>query len=80
MFVGKAGAYPRVKHLKDGSLGQAPALPTNIRLGWTIFPATNTLANYEKSILGSFVNSHPVLDSLRMLSNRRLLKSTLFLA
>jgi hypothetical protein len=25
------GAYPIVKHLKDTSLGYAPALPTNIR-------------------------------------------------
>ncbi len=29
-----AGAYPRVEHLKSASLGEALALPTNIRLGW----------------------------------------------
>jgi hypothetical protein len=27
-------AYPKVEHLKVASLGQALALPTNIRLGW----------------------------------------------
>ncbi len=39
MFAGKAGAYPRVEHLKG-------ALPTNIRLGWKGLPGTNTLAYY----------------------------------
>jgi len=46
MFVGKAGAYPRLEHLKGASLGKALALPANIRLG---LPGTNTLAYNENS-------------------------------
>ncbi len=49
MFAGKPGAYPRVDHLKDVSLGQAPALPVNTRLFWKGLPGTNTLAYYENS-------------------------------
>jgi hypothetical protein len=41
MFESKAGAYPRVEHLKGASLG-----PANIRLGWRGLPETNTLAYY----------------------------------
>ncbi len=40
----RPGAYPRMEHLKGALLGQTPALPTNIRLGWKYLPATNTLA------------------------------------
>jgi len=40
----RPGAYPRVD-----SLGQAPALRTNIRLGWKGLPGPNALAYYEKS-------------------------------
>jgi hypothetical protein len=47
MFVGKAMANLRLEHLKGASLGYAPALPTNIRLGWRSLPGTNTLAYYE---------------------------------
>jgi hypothetical protein len=47
----RPGAYPRVEHLKGASLGWAPALLANIRLGWKGFPGTNTLAYYEKSKL-----------------------------
>jgi hypothetical protein len=47
MFAGKAGAYPRMEHLKGGSLGEAAALLTNIRLGWKALPETNSLAYYE---------------------------------
>jgi hypothetical protein len=36
-----------MEHLKGASLGQALALPANIRLGWKGFPGTNTLAYYE---------------------------------
>jgi hypothetical protein len=43
----RPGAYPRVEHLKDASLGKALALLTNIRLGWIGFPGTNTLAYYK---------------------------------
>ncbi len=46
MFVGKAGAYPRLEHLKGASLGKTPALPANIRLG---LPGINTLAYNENS-------------------------------
>ncbi len=49
MIAGKAGAYPRVEHLEDASLGWAPALPAIIRLGWKGLPETNTLAYYESS-------------------------------
>jgi hypothetical protein len=44
MFVGKAGAYPSVEKLKCTSLGH---FPTNIGLGWTGLPETNTLAYYK---------------------------------
>ncbi len=48
MFVRVApGAHPRVEHLKGASLGQAPALTTNITLGWKGLPGTNTLAYSE---------------------------------
>jgi hypothetical protein len=36
-----------VEHLKGASLGQALALPANIRLGWKGLPGTNTLAYYK---------------------------------
>jgi hypothetical protein len=42
--------YSRVKHLKGTSLGLAPALPENTRLGWKGLPGKNT------SLLGKFVN------------------------
>jgi hypothetical protein len=42
-------AYPRVEHLKGASLGQAPALPANIRLGWKGLSRTNTLSYFEYS-------------------------------
>jgi len=45
----RPGAYLRVEHLKVAPLGLAPALPTNIRLGWKGLPGTNALAYYEKS-------------------------------
>ncbi len=47
MFVGKAGAHPRVENLKGASLWLAAALFTNIRLDWKGLPGTNTLAYYE---------------------------------
>jgi hypothetical protein len=47
----RSWAYPRVEHLKGASLGYAPALPTNIRLGWNGLPGTNTLAYYGKAQL-----------------------------
>jgi hypothetical protein len=42
------GAYPRLEHLEGSPLGQAPVLPTNIRLGWKGMPETNALANYKR--------------------------------
>jgi len=47
----KPRAYPRVEHLKVASLGQALALPANIRRNWKSLSGTNVLAYYE--------NSHP---------------------
>jgi hypothetical protein len=37
----RRGAYPRVEHLEGPLIGQAPALPTYIRLGWKGLPGTN---------------------------------------
>jgi hypothetical protein len=47
MFVGEPGDQPKVEHLKGASLGYAPALSANIRLGLKGLPQTNTLAYYE---------------------------------
>jgi hypothetical protein len=41
--------YPKVKYLKGAQFDQAPALLTNISLGCTGLPGTNTLAYYENS-------------------------------
>jgi hypothetical protein len=49
MLAGKAGACPRVKHLKGASLGQALAFPRNITISWKGFAGTNALAYWEKS-------------------------------
>ncbi len=48
MFVGEARSLPRVEHLKGDSLGLAPALTANNRLGWKGLPGTNALAYCEK--------------------------------
>ncbi len=53
-----------MEHLKSASLGQALALPTNIRLGWKGSAGTNALAYHEKSELTavkSFITLAPVL-------------------
>ncbi len=47
MIVGKV-RNNRVEHLKDATLGQAPALIANVRLGWKGLPGTNTLAYYNE--------------------------------
>jgi hypothetical protein len=47
MFEDETGAYPGEENLKGASFGTAPALPTNIRLGWKGISETNILA-YEK--------------------------------
>jgi hypothetical protein len=45
MFVGKAGAYPKVKHLKSAPLqSRLLALRANIRLGWKDLLGANALA------------------------------------
>ncbi len=36
------GAHPRAEYLQGALLGQAPALPTNIRLGWRSTTVANT--------------------------------------
>ncbi len=38
-----------MEHLEGSSIGQAPVLPTNIRLSWKGLPGTNTLSYYEHS-------------------------------
>jgi hypothetical protein len=38
----RPGAYHRKEPLKSSLIGQAPALPTNIRQGWKGLPGTNT--------------------------------------
>jgi hypothetical protein len=43
----RPGAYPKAEHLKGSSIGQAPALPTNIRLGWRVLQVTNTITYCE---------------------------------
>ncbi len=48
-FVGRAGAYPRVEHLREALLGQTQVSSTNIRLGWKSLPRTNALAYDENS-------------------------------
>jgi len=45
----RQGAYPIAEHMKDSSVGLAPALPTNIKLGWKGLPGANTLAYYKNS-------------------------------
>ncbi len=47
LSVCKPRAYPMVEHSKGASLGKAPSLPANIRLGWNGLPGINTLAYYE---------------------------------
>ncbi len=42
----RPGAYPRIKHPKGATPGQAPALLVNIRLGCSNFRMTNTLAYF----------------------------------
>ncbi len=48
LFVDKASSLP---YLKVSSIGQAPAIPTNIMLGWKGLPEANDLAYYENSEL-----------------------------
>jgi len=64
------GAYPRVEHLKSASLGQAPASPANIRLGWKSLSGTNSLAYYENSLITA-VKSFVILDTERLLTAKR---------
>jgi hypothetical protein len=62
MFVGRPGAYYRVDHLRDSSIGKALALLTMIRLGWNFQPGTNTLDYYkylEKNVHKKFYKLWP---------------------
>ncbi len=49
-------AYPRVVHLKVSSIGQTPALPTNIRIGWKL---TSLLRRFVKYGRKKFYNLGP---------------------
>ncbi len=73
----RPGTYPRVGHQKGKGalLGQTPALPTNIRLGWKDFPGTNTLAYYENPLitgLKSFITLVPVPKVTKLFYGRNL--------
>ncbi len=61
MLTGKAGAYPKVEHLRGAALlGRLLALPTNIGLGWECPPGTDlleTFINYGRKILYNIVPS-----------------------
>jgi hypothetical protein len=46
MFVGEARS---LAYTGGDSLGQAAALPANLRLGWKGLPGTNALVYNEKS-------------------------------
>jgi len=47
LFV-RPGTYPRIEHFKSASLGEAPALPLNMRSGLKVgLPGTNTFVNYD---------------------------------
>ncbi len=49
MFVSKAGNYLSEAPFKCYTLGSAPCLTQNIRLGWKILPGKNTRAYYKNS-------------------------------
>jgi hypothetical protein len=62
MFVGKARSLLLSRKLEDASLGQAPALHINIRLGWKGLPGTNTVAyseNLQITAVKSFIVQAP---------------------
>jgi len=63
-----------LEHLSGASLWEAPALFSNIKLGWKVLAGTNDLAYYEKALLNavkSFVTLTPgcliilVMDRVR---------------
>jgi len=69
MFEDKAGAYPRVEHLKSASFSQAPALPPNMRLGYKGLPGTNTLTYYENPYITdikSFITLGPGVIAIKL--------------
>jgi hypothetical protein len=69
MIANKADAYPRVELLKGASLGQAPALPANIRLGWKNLPGTNALAYYQNSqitAVKSLITLSPLVNVIKL--------------
>jgi hypothetical protein len=58
-----------VKYLKGALLDQAPALLTNLRLGWRGLPGTNTLAYYKNSLIAdrkSFITLASDLNVIKL--------------
>ena len=47
MFVNKIGAYGNEAPFRFSTVGHAPVVSTNIRLGWKGLSVTNTLAYYK---------------------------------
>ncbi len=47
----RPGDFTSLESMKGSSIGQAPSLPTNIRLGWEGLPGANTEAYYENLYL-----------------------------
>ncbi len=47
MFAGKAEDYPSEAPFWCSTLGYAPALLTNIRLGWNALPGANVIAYFK---------------------------------
>jgi hypothetical protein len=69
MFVGDTGACPRGKRLREASLGQAPALFTNIRLGWKDFLVTHVLTYLASSSVKKrkgFQTTTPVANVIKL--------------
>ncbi len=59
-----------MEHLKSASLGYAPALLINIKLGWKVLPGTNTLAYYEHVkavVVKSFITFGSAVPNLRFI-------------
>ncbi len=65
MFTTKGGAYPRVEPFRCSTLGQAPGLTQNIRLGWKSLVETNTLAYYKNLSTKKFYKICSRLSSVR---------------
>jgi hypothetical protein len=66
-----------MEQLKCAPLWLDPALPKNIRLGWTRFSGTNALAYYE-NLLFTAVKSFITLAQGHALSGENLIKTFFF--